>query len=220
MSKTPSRLRNIKEIPLITIIRELSSGAIFIQVMDNIWVIWDANSELFGKIANDASSFDKIILHQFFSNSLLDNMMGINIVQSGTKEWKNHRKKERKKTAKDKTAQYNDILSLILASNIKDCNGLTDDKIRQNTLIFFLGGQDTASLSICAALHLLAEHLEIQEIIRKEVLTVLGKDEYKNEKLQIPTNEQLRKLEYTYVAMQETMKLYSALTVINHRVAL
>ncbi|KXN72734.1 cytochrome P450, partial [Conidiobolus coronatus NRRL 28638] len=84
----------------------------------------------------------------------------------------------------------------------------------------FLAGQDTTTLTICAALHLLAEHPEVQEKMRKEVLTVFGKDEYKNGKFQIPTNEQLNKLEYTYAVMQETMRLYPAVSVINHRVAL
>jgi cytochrome P450 len=354
MSKVPSKLQNIKEIPLVIIITRLASGATFIQVIDSVlhyfieygfcrayfggsWIVWNADPELFRKIAYDTSSFDKLTPHCFSPNSLLDNMMGINIVQSSRKEWKKYRKvvnpsfkkgwkldvltdcieeffvklgdgnaygadvedliqrviieslgreimdlkfdtiladkkhkfisyfndimneainpswyifpsldnpwnpfrynsyrkldyvngyfnkvlqERKKKIAEDETKEYNDILSLMLASNINDPKGLSDDEIRHNTLIFFLAGQDTTSLSICAALHLLAEHPEIQEIMRKEVLAVLGKDEYENGKLQIPTNEHLSKLEYTYAVVKETMRLYPAVTVINHRVAL
>ncbi|KXN72726.1 cytochrome P450 CYP4D25, partial [Conidiobolus coronatus NRRL 28638] len=82
----------------------------------------------------------------------------------------------------------------------------------------FLAGQDTTTFTICATLHLLAEHPDIQDRVRKEVLNVLGKDEYIAGKFQTPTHEQLSQLEYTYAVMQESMRLYPAVSVLTHRV--
>ncbi|KXN72733.1 cytochrome P450, partial [Conidiobolus coronatus NRRL 28638] len=84
---------------------------------------------------------------------------------------------------------------------------------------FFLAGQDTTTFTICATLHLLAEHPEIQERARKEVLNVLGNEEYIDGKFQTPTIEQLNQLEYVNAIMQESMRLYPAVSVITHRLA-
>jgi cytochrome P450 len=125
----------------------------------------------------------------------------------------------KKKIAEDKNFVHSDVLSLMLASNAHDPNGLTDDEVKYNALTFFLAGQDTTTFAICAALHLLAEYPEIQEKMRQEVLTVFGKDEYENGKFQVPTHDKLSKLEYTHAVIKETMRLYPSVSVILHREA-
>ncbi|KXN72727.1 cytochrome P450, partial [Conidiobolus coronatus NRRL 28638] len=98
-------------------------------------------------------------------------------------------------------------------------NGLTDEEVRSNTLAMYLAGQNTTTFTICATLHILAEYPEIQEKMRQEVLSVLGKEEYINGTFQTPTNDQLNQLEYTYAIMQESMRLYPALSLLTYREA-
>jgi cytochrome P450 len=112
-----------------------------------------------------------------------------------------------------------DILSLMIESNMNDLNGLTDEDVRYNTLIFFLAGQDTTSFTLSAVLYLLAEHPEIQNKVRQEIIKVLGETEYIDGKLQVPTNEQLNQLKYLYAVIQETMRLYPALTILTNWVS-
>ncbi|KXN72722.1 cytochrome P450 [Conidiobolus coronatus NRRL 28638] len=119
----------------------------------------------------------------------------------------------------DENYKSKDILSLMIESNMKDLNGLTEEDVRYNTLIFFLAGQDTTSFTLSAVLYLLAEHPEIQEKVRQEVIKVLGENEYVDGKIQVPTNEQLNQLEYLYAVIQETMRLYPAVTILTNWVS-
>jgi cytochrome P450 len=127
---------------------------------------------------------------------------------------------ERKEKIKEQQGtEFNDVLSLLLKSSMHDPNGLTDEEVRCNTLAMYLAGQNTTTFTICATLHLLAEHPEIQEKMRQEVFRVFGKEEYINGKFQTPTNDELNKLEYTYAVMQESMRLYPAVSLLTHREA-
>jgi cytochrome P450 len=127
--------------------------------------------------------------------------------------------KRREVMKKDQDYDAKDVLSLLIESNLNDVNGLTNEEVKNNTLIFFLAGQDTTSFTLCATLHLLAEHPDIQDKLRQEVISVLGKEEYINEKFQVPTNEQLNQLKYLYAVIQETMRLYPALTILTNWVS-
>lgn len=120
----------------------------------------------------------------------------------------------RKQILESKRTKLNDILSLMLLSNESDSDPLTNQEIKYDTLMFFLAGQDTTSFSMCAALHLLAEHPEIQDKVRSEVLMVLGKEEYINDKIQTPTQTQLDQLKYTHAVIKETMRLYPAVSIL------
>jgi cytochrome P450 len=124
--------------------------------------------------------------------------------------------KRREVMKKDQDYDAKDVLSLLIESNLNDVNGLTNEEVKNNTLIFFLAGQDTTSFTLCATLHLLAEHPDIQDKLRQEVISVLGKEEYINEKFQVPTNEQLNKLELTNAVIQESMRLYPAVTILTN----
>ncbi|KAI9290722.1 cytochrome P450, partial [Neoconidiobolus thromboides FSU 785] len=76
---------------------------------------------------------------------------------------------------------------------------------------FLLAGHDTTAFALSAALHFLAQHQDVQEKLRKEVMDVMGITNYSNQKVedaQCPTIEQTKQMEYLLAVMKETMRLY------------
>ncbi|KAG1534281.1 hypothetical protein G6F47_011767 [Rhizopus delemar] len=81
---------------------------------------------------------------------------------------------EEKKSGK--ASQYQDLLALMVNLIDKDTGkGLTKEELRHQCLTFLAAGHETTSNTLCWCLWLLAQHQDIQDKLRSEIL-VLFKD--------------------------------------------
>jgi cytochrome P450 len=94
-----------------------------------------------------------------------------------------------------------DLLGLLLAARDPDGTGGIDDRgIRDQVLVFLLGGHETTASALALTLQLLATHPEVQERARAEAAGVLGDRRADPEDV-----EQLR---YTGRVVDEALRLY------------
>jgi cytochrome P450 len=103
-----------------------------------------------------------------------------------------------------KPAEGEDLLGLLLqATDPENGQGLDDEEVRDQVLIFLLAGHETTATSLTFTLHLLGQHPEIQSYLQTEVDRVLqGRTE--------PTLEDVMNLRYTTMVIKEAMRLYPA----------
>src|SRR5207249_7546843 len=81
-------------------------------------------------------------------------------------------------------------------------DGLDDDEVRDQVLVFLLAGHETTATSLTFTLHLLGHHPEVQDAVQQEIDEVLeGRP---------PTLESLPHLVKTTMAVKEAMRLYPA----------
>lgn len=100
-----------------------------------------------------------------------------------------------------------DLLSLLLeAQDPEGGQGLSDEEVRDQTLIFLLAGHETTATALTFTLHLLGLHPQIQDQVAQEAQTVLGS--------RTPTLEDTRALVHTTMAIKEAMRLYPSAYVI------
>jgi len=94
-----------------------------------------------------------------------------------------------------------DLLSLLLtAYDPETGEGLTDAEIRDQVMTFVLAGHETTALALTWALLLLAAHPDVEERLQREVRAVLhGRP---------PTAEDLPRLPYARMVLDETLRLY------------
>ena len=93
-----------------------------------------------------------------------------------------------------------DLLSGLLDAFDPDTPGLSDAEIHDQVLTFLLAGTETTANVVSWALHLVAEHPEIEQRLRAEAAGVLGRGEVTMADLaQLPVSRQV---------VLETMRLY------------
>lgn len=96
--------------------------------------------------------------------------------------------------------QPEDMLDVLLAARKADGEALTDVEIRDNVVALFFGGQETTPSVIAWAFGLLSAHPEKRERMLEEIDRVLeGRP---------PTFQDLAKLEYTEMVLDEALRLY------------
>lgn len=96
-----------------------------------------------------------------------------------------------------------DLLSLLLqAQDPEGGDGLDDDEVRDQALIFLLAGHETTATSLTFTLHLLGRHPGVQQRVLGEVRGVIGD--------RAPSTADIPELEYTTMAIKEAMRLYPA----------
>ncbi|GAC1364346.1 MAG: cytochrome P450 [Actinomycetota bacterium] len=94
-----------------------------------------------------------------------------------------------------------DLVNLLLRAQDPDGGqGLSDDEVRDQALIFLMAGHETTATALTFAFHLLGHHPEVQRRAQEEADTVLGCRE--------PTLEDARALTYTTMVVKEAMRLY------------
>jgi cytochrome P450 len=95
----------------------------------------------------------------------------------------------------------NDLLSMLLAArDPEDGAGLDDQEVRDQALIFLIGGHDTTAGTIAMVLHLVASHEPVQDRVRDEAAAVLGDG---------PIGpDELGRLTYTAQVVDETLRMY------------
>lgn len=94
-----------------------------------------------------------------------------------------------------------DLLSLLLDAQDPEMGGGMDDRgVRDQALVFLLGGHETTGSALAFTLQLLASNEEVQERARTEAINVLGDRR--------PAAEEVEQLRYTTQVIDEAMRLY------------
>lgn len=95
----------------------------------------------------------------------------------------------------------NDLLTMLLQSRYEDTGEpMSDRQLRDEATTLFAAGHETSSNALAWTFYLLAQNPEVMEKLRAEIEEVLG-DRH-------PRFEDLRKLEYATMVLQESMRLY------------
>jgi cytochrome P450 len=100
------------------------------------------------------------------------------------------------------TGDRGDVLSMLLSAHVgPDGDGhLSEAEVRDEALEIFLAGHGTIALALGWTLYLLAQHPNVEERLLAELKAVLGD--------RCPTGEDVERLTYTRMVLQESMRLY------------
>jgi cytochrome P450 len=94
-----------------------------------------------------------------------------------------------------------DLLSRLLAARDPEGGpGIDDRNVRDQVLVFLLGGHETTASALAFSLQLLAGHPDVQERARAEAVAVLGDRR--------PVAEDVDRLRYTTQVVDEALRLY------------
>jgi cytochrome P450 len=94
-----------------------------------------------------------------------------------------------------------DLLTLLLGVRDADTGeGMSDRQLRDEVLTLFLAGHETTANALAWAFHLLAQHPEIAERVRREADAAYGQ--------RTPGFADVMRLPYTRQVVQESMRLY------------
>jgi cytochrome P450 len=94
-----------------------------------------------------------------------------------------------------------DLISMLLSARDPETGeGMTDRELRDEVMTFFLAGHETTALAVTWAWYLLAQHPVSRSLLEAELDLVLGGRE--------PAFDDLERLPYTRMVIEETMRLY------------
>jgi cytochrome P450 len=94
-----------------------------------------------------------------------------------------------------------DLLARLMQATDPDSGApLTDEEVRDQTLVFLLAGHETTAGALTFGLHLAARHLDVQERMAEEAAEVLGDG--------LPGADAETALPYTTMVLKEGMRLY------------
>ncbi len=104
-----------------------------------------------------------------------------------------------------------DLLGMLLRARDPDTgDGLDDTQLRNETITFLLAGHETTANALTWTFHLLAEHPAVEERLAQEIEEVLcGRT---------PVLEDVPRLVFTKMVIQEAMRLYPPIWIIERRV--
>jgi cytochrome P450 len=102
-----------------------------------------------------------------------------------------------------------DLLSILVSMHKQSKRGLTDQKIRDQILTFFIGGHETIASGLMWTWYLLAKHRAAATKLRAEVDAVLGDP--------LPTVDDMERLPYTRMVFSESMRLYPPVWIMGRR---
>ncbi|KAL9373111.1 hypothetical protein Peur_035355 [Populus x canadensis] len=119
--------------------------------------------------------------------------------------------REQMKTGKLE-ARKEDILSRFLLESEKDPENMTDQYLRDITLIFIIAGKDTSANTLAWFFYMLCKHPLVQEKVVQEVREAVGIKESMSadEFSKLMTEEALDKMQYLHASLTETLRLYPA----------
>lgn len=119
---------------------------------------------------------------------------------------------ERRRTGAD----HGDLLSMLLQTYDAEAGvGLGDQQIRDEVLTLIIAGHDSSTNTLAWAWYLLAQHPTSADKLRAELDAVLGPPEAGH----APTLDDLARLTYTRMVIDETLRLYPAGWAIGRRAA-
>ena len=98
-------------------------------------------------------------------------------------------------------AQPKDLLARLLAARDEETgSGMTTEEIRNQVVTIFMAGHETTALALTWTWYLLSQHPAVQAKLDAELASVLGG--------RAPRHEDLAKLRYTRMVLDESMRLY------------
>lgn len=104
---------------------------------------------------------------------------------------------ERRKAGTD----AGDLLSmLMMASDEETGEGMSDEQLRDEVITLLIAGHETGATALSWCWYLLAQHAEAERKLHEELAEVLGG--------RTPTVEDLAKLPFTKMVIEESMRLY------------
>ncbi len=102
---------------------------------------------------------------------------------------------------KNNQGNFDDLLDMLLQARYEDTGeGMTDQQLRDESIIMLLAGHETSANALTWAFYLLHRHPEITEKVLAEIQHVVGNRQ--------PTFEDLKGLTYTKQVIQESMRLF------------
>ena len=106
-----------------------------------------------------------------------------------------------------------DLLDRLVAARDSDTGvRLTNDEVRDEVVIIFLAGHDTTALALTYTFYLLSQHPEVEAKLHEELSRVLGG--------RAPVHDDLAKLPYTRMVIEESMRLYPPAPGLSNRAVL
>jgi len=103
-----------------------------------------------------------------------------------------------------------DLLSMLLQVRDEQTGeGLSDSELRNETITFLLAGHETTANALSWTFYLLSQNPDVERQLRSEVSAVLGG--------RLPTVEDLPRLTFTTMVIQEAMRLYPPIWAIERR---
>ncbi|MFO0658430.1 MAG: cytochrome P450 [Polyangiaceae bacterium] len=94
-----------------------------------------------------------------------------------------------------------DLIGLLMSARDEETGeGMTDAQLRDEVITIFIAGHETTANALTWTLHLLSTHPHVERELREELANVLGG--------RSPTPEDLPRLNYTKMVIQESMRLY------------
>jgi len=102
-----------------------------------------------------------------------------------------------------------DLLSVIVRLHKQSRKGITDQKIRDQMMTFFVVGNETPATGLMWAWYLLAENPDVAKKVQNEVDHVLGD--------RLPSGQDLDRLRYTRMVLAESMRLYPPVWLMTRR---
>jgi cytochrome P450 len=100
---------------------------------------------------------------------------------------------------------------LIAAADSETGFRMTDEEVRDEVIIIFLAGHETSALAATYVWYLLSLHPEAEAKLHAELDAVLAG--------RVPTYDDLEKLAYTRMVIEEAMRLYPPAPALTGRVA-
>ncbi len=105
----------------------------------------------------------------------------------------------------------NDLLAMLMSARDGATGaGLSDSQLRNETITFLLAGHETTANALTWIFYLISQHPEVEQQLLEEITTVLAD--------RTPTLADIPKLAYTKTVIQESMRLYPPIWIIERRV--
>ena len=105
----------------------------------------------------------------------------------------------------------NDLLAMLVSARDGATGaGLDDVQLRNETITFLLAGHETTANALTWIFYLISQHPEVKRHLFEEITTVLAG--------RTPTLADIPKLAYTKMVIQESMRLYPPIWIIERRV--
>ena len=104
----------------------------------------------------------------------------------------------------------NDLLAMLMQARDPDtAEALSDEQLRNETITFLLAGHETTANALTWTFHLISQHPEVKRLLLEEIDT-LPSD-------RLPQIEDMGLLPYTKQVIQESMRLYPPIWIIERR---